>query len=143
MSDAIVIDASVGMRVMIEDQEGHAESRACIQALLAAGHRLIAPEVYHYEMGNGLSRGPGDAARKARMLSAARGVVDLVPLSESAADRAMAVAAAKKLSFYDAAYLAVAEEADVSLWTEDKEILKRFPGRTASTVELMRRRSRT
>lgn len=124
---------------MVEDQAGHEASKACLRELFERGYRMIAPEVYFFEMGNALSRGAGDPAHKSRMLLAACALVDRLPLSEDAAARAMDLASAKRLSFYDASYAAIAAELDVPLWTEDKEILKKIPERAAATAEILQR----
>ena len=65
----------------------------------------------------------------------------LVPLdlSPCGLQRALDVASDRKHSVYDAACLALAEETDGLLWTEDRELLKRFPARTTDTRELQRR----
>jgi predicted nucleic acid-binding protein len=139
MADEIVLDASVGIRILLEDQPGHADAREAFAAALERGHRIVAPALYQYEVGNVLSRAHGKAERRAAMLDAAHAIVDVAHPAPQAFHRALAIAAEGKLTFYDAAYLALAEGRDAILWTEDKDILKRFPARTANTQELRRR----
>lgn len=135
----VVVDASVAIRLVIEEQGGHAEARTAMDALVAQDRRPLAPEVFTFEVGNVIARAQGKPERKAARFDAARGLVELVPLGDAALARAMGIAVDGKLSFYDAAYLALAEQERATLWTEDREILKRFPKQTASTAELLRK----
>ncbi len=139
MADEIVLDASVAIRILLEDQPGHVEARDAYGAALERGQKVLAPALYQYEVGNVLARTQGKAERRGAMLDAAHAIVDVEHLAPDAFHRALAVATEGKLTFYDAAYLALAEQRDALLWTEDKEILKRFPARAASTQELRRR----
>lgn len=139
MSETLVLDASVGLRIVLSAQPGHEDALAALEKALQNSWGVVAPDLYLCETGNVLSRAQGKAADKLRAVQDAHALVDTVPLSATALARAVDVASDGKLSFYDAAYLAIAEEVGGLLWTEDREILKRFPGRTADTKEMLRR----
>lgn len=139
MSETLVLDASVGLRIVLPTQAGHADALAAMEKALQNSWGVVAPELYLYETGNVVARAQGKVADRLRVLQDAHALADVTRLSDAALARAMDVAADGKLSFYDAAYLALAEDVGGLLWTEDREILKRFPGRTADTKELLRR----
>lgn len=140
MPDALVIDAGAALRVVLASQAGHAEALEAYTRAVRAGWAPIAPDVYLYETGNALARSRTTAGRAERLLDAYE-LVEVVRPTIASLARALAVAEDGKLTFYDAAYLALAEERDALLWTEDRELLKRFSARTASTAELTRRLS--
>lgn len=139
MPETLVVDASAGLRAALPGQPGHEEAAAALEKALLAGWDVVAPDLYLYETGNVLARAQGKTSDKLHALRDAHAVVEVVRLSPAAAARAMDLAVDGKLSFYDAAYLSLAEERDGVLWTEDREILKRFPGRTTDTKDLPRR----
>lgn len=137
MTDVVVLDASVAIRIVTDDEAGHDEVRIVFDRLLETGKDTVAPEVFLYEVGNVLARGKG--SKRAERFEEARGLATLIALDHAGSQRAFGIASEGKLSFYDAAYVALAEQRGTVVWTEDKEILKRFPGPSASTAELRRR----
>lgn len=139
MSDVLVLDASAALRVVLPHEAGHAEAAQAAARAVASGWTLAAPDLFLYEVGQVMARQRGSPAERARGLHLTYELVEMRRPSIQALQRALAVAGEGKLSFYDAAYLALAEEADGLLWTEDRELLKRFPARTADTKELLRR----
>lgn len=138
MSETLVLDASVGLRIVQDDEAGHEEARECLARALAQGWDVVAPDLYLYEVGNVIARSRTKSHRAERLLEA-YGLVEVVRPSADALQRALAIAGDGKPSFYDAAYVALAEDVNGTLWTEDREVLKRYAGRTASTRELARR----
>lgn len=138
MSERLVLDASVGIRIVVQEEPGHEEASACYDAAANQGWDVVTTDLFPYEVGNVLSRGKGQAGRAPRLLDALQ-LAEVRRPSPNTFVRALAVAGEGKLSFYDAAYLALAEEADGLVWTEDRELLKRYPGRTTDTKELRRR----
>lgn len=140
MAATIVVDASVGVALVSPDESVHLAATERYAALLAANGTFVTTSFYAFEVGNVLSR----SKRKepaAERFDEACGLAVPVALAQAGLHRALTIAMDGKLSFYDAAYLALAEQEDATLWTEDKEILKRFPGRSASTAELARKRA--
>lgn len=138
MPEMLVLDASVGIRVALQSQPGHKEALACYERALRHGYEPVAPDLYLYEVGNVIARGRSEAGRLERLLEI-QALADVRRPSPEALARALDIAGDGKLSFYDATYVALAEELASTLWTEDREILKRFPRQTADTTELLRK----
>ncbi|HWG91124.1 MAG TPA: type II toxin-antitoxin system VapC family toxin [Candidatus Thermoplasmatota archaeon] len=139
MAETLVLDASAGLRVALEDQPGHAAAVSCYQRALEHGSRIIVPELFLYEAGNVLGRAAAPPDRQVSLLLASYETVEVVRPSLEALARAMRMVSERRLSFYDAAYLALAEEKGGVLWTEDKEILRAFPHLAVDTKKLLAR----
>lgn len=140
MGATYVVDASVGVAIVSPDEAVQLAAAERYDELVTAGARFITTEFYTFETGNALAHAKHKALAPERY-DEARALAVRVELAEAGLHRALRIAIDGKLSFYDAAYLALAEQEDALLWTEDKEILKRFPKQTASTSELKRRGS--
>lgn len=136
MGDALVLDASVVARILLDDQPDHEVARACYAAAVRAGLRPVAPGLLLYELGSVLSRVRAPVARRAELLAEAVALVEVVHLSPSVAASALRIAAEGPLTFYDAAYAALAESLDGLVWTEDREILARVRARAVDTKGL-------
>lgn len=133
----LVVDASVALRASFPGEAGHREAAERFAEIVAAGVEVVAPEIYVYEVGNALRRtvGPG-AERAAQMLE----VLGLARIQSASLDILVrAQTSATKLSFYDAAYVALAEELGTLLWTEDRAILKAAPEIATDTANIRRR----
>lgn len=139
MGDALVLDASVAARILLDDQADHDAARACYAAGVHAGMRPAAPGLYLYEMGNLLSRMRAPAPRRAEALAEAVALVEILHPSPLVAESALRTASQRQLTFYDASYVALAESLDGLLWTEDREILKRAPACSIDTKGLRAR----
>lgn len=133
-----VVDASIGVALVSPDEPHHASATERYHALVSAGARFVTTSFYVFETGNALARAKQKALAPERY-EEVRALAVPLELADAGLVRAFRIASEGKLSFYDAAYLALAEQEDATLWTEDKEILKRYPGRTASTAELARK----
>ncbi len=125
---AACIDASVGAKWFLRDEDGAAEAVALLD-LLGSGHlSIVVPLLFYYEMGNILAV----AARRSRVApaTAVAAVCQLgrLHLRVTPADGqllpAMAFAQQLGLSFYDATYLAAAEAAGVPLVTCDRQLIQ-------------------
>ncbi|HWH08809.1 MAG TPA: type II toxin-antitoxin system VapC family toxin [Candidatus Thermoplasmatota archaeon] len=138
MAERVVLDASVGIRIVVQEEPGHEEATRCYDHAARRGWDVVTTDLFLYEVGNVLARGRAQAGRAPRLLDALQ-LAEVRRPSPNALARALGIAGEGKLSFYDAAYLALAEETDGLVWTEDRELLKRFPGRTTDTRELERR----
>lgn len=139
MRDVLVVDANSGLRVAVEDEQGHEAAEAVAVAAVAADWALLAPDIYAYEVGNVVRRSTKSPGAKARGLLSA---FELVEFRQPALDvfgRALDIALASKVSYYDATYVALAEKEEGLLWTEDKEILRKFPGLATDTAALRAR----
>lgn len=84
---------------------------------------LVAPTLLHFEVANSIWKNPNVSARKA--LSLVRLLVRLAPklvdLREEEAEQAMFLGRRKKLTYYDAAYLALAKSLSAPFITADQE----------------------
>lgn len=138
MGATFVLDASVGVRIVAEEEAGHLEALQRFEILILAEAEFFAPPLYVFEVANALARAKRKDGAVGRLQDAA-GLPQIVQLSVETLERAFGIALDGKLSFYDASYVALAEQTSAILWTEDKEILKRFPAVTANTAELSRR----
>ena len=119
-TDTFVVDASaLGKR--FADERHTADYNAWHDALLAAGGRIVAPHLLRYELGNLL-------ARKARsdpsLLPDRRGkLLEVAFVGIQFADAASIEAFAPPLSFYDAAYVALAHSLKATLVSYDDRML--------------------
>ncbi len=122
-----VIDASVYVAALRENEPAHNESRAWFQRAVASGEPLAAPMVLLAEVGGAL-------ARRARSPQPAREVVEeletgeliaLYPIGSDLAGRAAVLAAEHFLRGCDAIYVALAEQLGEPLVTLDEEQLAR------------------
>lgn len=122
MSETAVVDASVVLKWLLDDEEHVSQAVDIRDAhLISKELALMAPELLIYEVANGLVM----AARRGRMssLEARDGLQDIlnvgVELCSSAPERTLILAEQHNLTAYDAAYLAVAESEGCLFWTGD------------------------
>lgn len=128
-----VVDASVSLKWLFDDEEGVLEAKALRDRYLAdpANFPLFVPCLWRYEVANGLAA----AVRRGRLeRSLAReALADLMVLGIRMVDpedlRVLDLALTHGISVYDAAYLAVAEETCTVLWTADKPIYHAVQGK--------------
>jgi len=125
---SLCVDASVGVKWALRDEEGSAASLALLERHVVGDIRIIVPDLFLHEVGNALMlavrrKGVPEAAA----LEALGALVDLhlpaVPIGPLATP-ALALGLRLGLSFYDAAYLAVAEGHGVPLVTVDRRLLQ-------------------
>lgn len=134
----VVFDASVALKWFRAAGESEVEPARALLAAHRAGHALHASilDLTVYEVGNALlRRGEAETARRALDLLAATCVAH-VPDSE---DRrgAAELAVRHSLTFYDAAYAAVAQRRGAALVTVDRDLLD--PGLGESPTALAER----
>jgi predicted nucleic acid-binding protein len=125
--NTVVVDASALLRAVYPTEAGHSEAQQTMERLLAAGVEPIAPDLLPYEVGHALRRTSGDVATRARLLLDALELVELSPLRLDDHAHALTLAGTSGLSFYDAAYVVLANRQHTLLWTEDREIVRRQP----------------
>lgn len=125
---SLCVDASVGVKWALRDEEGSAASLALLEQHVVGDIRIVVPDLFLHEVGNALMlavrrKGVSEAAA----LEALCALVDLhlpaVPVGPLAAP-ALVLGMRLGLSFYDAAYLAVAEGHGIPLVTVDRRLLR-------------------
>lgn len=124
MTTAVVVDASIAITFVLR-QRGVGEIDRQFDGWLAAGTEITVPSHFWLEVGNGLVRRhrmTGDRVLEAIHTLDEIGLVTLPfdrPLLLLALDRAERFG----LTTYDAAYLALAENLDATLYTSDRALL--------------------
>jgi predicted nucleic acid-binding protein len=135
-----VVDASVAFKWLIPDA---AEADVAIAKALLLDHmegraEIVVPALLYYEVANilvfGKSRPPDDEAADALRDLYAIPLTVAAPAAD-AADSALRLASAHSLSYYDAAYLALADELDCALITADQRLARRV--RSKERVRLL------
>ncbi|HLE98243.1 MAG TPA: type II toxin-antitoxin system VapC family toxin [Candidatus Thermoplasmatota archaeon] len=122
-----VLDASAAIRAAREEEEGCAEAQAAMLAALGAGYEPIAPDLFAYEVGHASGRGSPRLGGNAPLLLATLQMPRFVQLTPALLVRVQSLAHEARISFYDASYVALAEAARTWLWTEDKDLARKFP----------------
>jgi len=131
-----VPDASVILKWVLdaEDEPGHAAANLLLGRWQQGELGLAVPTLWVYEVGNVLClKRPADAAEALTALCDL-GLSEL-PLSPGLIQRAVALSAGHGITFYDAAYLAVAMEREPILLTADGRFVRRLP--SGVPVELL------
>lgn len=122
----VVLDASVVLKWFHTEGEQHAEAARTLRDQFEAGElRVVAPPLLWLEILN-------VAARRwqwesSRLEALAASLPDLGFELVEPDPRGVGRWTAKGLTAYDAAYVAVAEEAEITLVTDDREILELAP----------------
>lgn len=120
-----VVDASVVLKWVLDatDEPGQAEARALLERWLRREVELFVPTLWTYEVGNILLRKlPTQAAERLEALQGL-GLAE-VEMTPRLAASCLALASSRSLTFYDAAYLAVAFAVGGTLVTADAKLLR-------------------
>jgi len=126
VAKAVVIDASVALKWVFRDEEGVEQASQLLADSVAGRLNLHAPDLLGYEWGNGLWA----ALRQQRILweeaSTAMSVFQTLnihfhPFVE-VKDRALQLAHRYQRSYYDSAYLALAQQLGVWCLTGDRRL---------------------
>jgi predicted nucleic acid-binding protein len=122
-----VVDASVCVALFHADDPGHLASRRWLAESQDEAEPIVAPVILLAEVAAALGRGLGDAAlaREAVRLLRGRHLVELFPVTEALAARAAEIAAEEKIRGCDALYVALAQQLEMELVTEDRQQLER------------------
>ncbi len=122
----MVVDASVLLRAIFEDEEGHEQALALIKDQAFGAVSLIAPTLLSYEVANGVLMAL-QGKRPARTLSQQdaenilRQLQELgIRLEAVSSQELVRVAQRHRCTAYDAAYLALAEREKVPFITGDR-----------------------
>lgn len=122
------------------EEPGHAEADALLGDLFAHGTEALAPDVFPYEIGNALKRLRATDAERVATLIRAASIPKLLRPSLDSHRAALGLSVASRISYYDATYVVAAQEHATTLWTEDGEIIAKFPELAQSTTMLRERR---
>ena len=124
MSDGIVLDASVATTFVLQ-QDGFDDVRSRLRLWRSSSIEMRVPSHFWLEVSNGLLRRHRFSARS---IDEAIHQLDEFGLESVEVDRAMTLLAIDRaerfaLTTYDAAYLALAEVLDATLYTSDGALL--------------------
>ncbi len=122
-----VIDASVYIALVNEDEPGFAASWQWLLTVQSNRERLAAPVIMMAEAAAAISRGKGDvvhARRVIRRLQQSR-LIEFWPISFELAERAAEIAAEHRIRGCDAVYVALAEQLGTDLVSLDQQQLER------------------
>lgn len=125
---AIVPDASVILKWVLDDEDevSTAAARDLLDRSFSDDLNLFVPQLWLYEVGNVLSRKqPAEAANLLLALRQLR--MTEIRLDATAVERTCELTGNFGVSFYDASYLAVAEQQKAVLVTADGRFRRRLP----------------
>jgi predicted nucleic acid-binding protein len=123
----VVLDASVYVAMLKQEEPNHAASQKWYNDALASGTPLAAPLPFLAEVAGAISRSTGDTQLAEDVLAQiqALGVIELVLVDDFLGIRAAEIAARHRLRGCDALYVALAEQLEAALVTLDQEQLER------------------
>jgi predicted nucleic acid-binding protein len=127
-SAALVLDASVILKWVLdaETEPGHAAANSLLERWQQGELSLLVPSLWLFEAGNILIlKRPGDADEALTALWDLG--LEEVPFSRGLIQRTIALAQRHGVTFYDASYLAVAEQNGAVLVTADGKFFRRLP----------------
>lgn len=133
-----VVDASVAVKWYVKEESRDRALRV-IDDFLSELIDLQAPSLLLYELGNALRYHPGstdvdcaDAVKQTRDLGIA-----IHDLDDSLIGMASMLSFREKITFYDAAYLALARNLNAALLTADKELFTQLSEEARSAAKLL------
>lgn len=134
-----ILDASVGFKTLVTETDSD-KAKQLIEDYRNGGHELIAPDILPIEVGHALTR----AERQGRV-SPADGFVlwssfmaDCPVLFPSIAlsARAYVLSSLHRLGIYDCIYVALSEQENCEIVTDDARLLALFPKQVISLSSL-------
>ena len=123
----LILDTSAAMALFLQEEEG-CQIEETLKELIASNSQIIVTSLFWYEVGNTLVSALN---RKRITIEELRGIeIDLAelpiatdPLPDSAVRiRIREIAVSKKLTFYDAAYVELAQRLQLPLKSFDRRI---------------------
>ena len=120
-----VVDASVVAKWFLQE-ENTLSARRLREDFLEGSLRLRVPSLLPFEVLNALKYNPNFPSRGLLAASRALDAAGLltVPLFGGYAERTVAIASRFDLTIYDAAYVALADIADCTLYTADEQLVE-------------------
>lgn len=134
---AVIIDTNVVIRITDATQAGHSDAVAAYTEVVDRGFEPVAPDVLLYEAGNFYRRAGG--AAPARGFLEALQLCEFRQLTLESAVRACSLASVARIGYADASYVALAEAESALVWTDDHDMLRKFPQRAVATADLVER----
>lgn len=122
----IVVDASVSLKWVLDDEDCVDSATALRDDGLRGRFRMVVPSLWHYEITNGVLV----AVRRGRLPSTegAQAVSSLLDLGLQSIDLKMdgcyQIADRYKVATYDAAYLTLSAALDAEFWTGDNRLYR-------------------
>ena len=122
-----VIDASVYIALVNEDEPGFVVSWQWLQTIQAKRERLSAPAIMIAEVAAAISRGKGDVAHARRIIRRLQNsrLIEFWPISFALAERSAEIAADYRIRGCDAVYVALAEQLGTDLVSLDQQQVER------------------
>lgn len=119
-----VIDASVAVKWFIEESDSPSAHRL-LDAHAMGQSTLVAPDLIVYEVSNALLHNPTfsapDVQRSVERLYELE--LELIAPPVEVMTAAVAVAKARRLTFYDAVYVQLARHLELPLYTADRKLI--------------------
>ena len=124
-----VIDASVAVK-WFSKEAGSREARTILEKCESGSVELHAPDLLLYEVGNALVRGKGlDAVFvKDALVLLLQSKIKFSPLDDMLIGRAAEISEKHRLTFYDAAYVALADTESATLLSANPKDHKKVEG---------------
>ncbi len=133
----LVLDSSVVVKWFLTE-EGSEKAIDLFDEFAAGRIKIAAPTILHYEVGNALKRSPSFDEKSLR--SAGRALsgyaFEIWHAQGLLLEEAMSLSHRKDITVYDASFVALALRKNVSLCTEDAELLTKFPEITVSLAKV-------
>lgn len=130
MVESFVVDASVVAKWFNRGEEFEEESDRLRKAWVNDEMQLVAPSHLPFEVANSIWKNPNIPTRKA--VSLVKVLVELSPkldvLTEATAGEAMSIARKRRLTFYDATYLALSRTRSLTVVTADDDQIRAAAG---------------
>ena len=124
-----VIDASVHVADARPQEPHHAEARALLARVTAAGRAVYLPTIVLAEVAAAISRGTGRSTLAQRLVAVLRRVPHFrfIPVDDALGLVAAELAAQQQLHGCDAIYVALARQRGATLITLDRQQRERVP----------------
>ena len=124
-----VVDASVALKWFVEEPDSPA-AHHLLEAHATGESTLVAPDLLIYEVSNVLLHHPtfraADVQRSVERLYELD--VELIAPSVELISATISLAAAKRLTFYDALYVQLAHHLELPLYTADRKLIAKLHG---------------
>jgi predicted nucleic acid-binding protein len=129
-----VLDASVAVAAIRNNEPSHAQALARCMAVSTGADEIIVPSIFEVEVVAALVRRGAPRSLAARFLEEHFGARNVVTLGPRAARSASRLAALARLRAADAIYVWLAAREDVPLVTLNNEVVARAPSVGVSAV---------